>query len=479
MLVKGNGSVTLRLDDKDGADVLTISSTGDSWQTLTASCSGVVAGTHTVYFILTGSVQFDTWQAVAADTGADSFEKAAQAVDNMKIGWNLGNTLDAFNDDTMNKLTSETCWSQPKTKAELFPMFKDAGFGAIRVPVTWFNHMDTDGKVDKAWMKRVHEVVDYVINAGLYCILNVHHDTGADSEGHTSWLKADMDIYNNVKEKYEYLWQQIATEFRDYDEHLLFEGYNEMLDADNSWSYASSKNTGSYDATAASAAYSAINSYAQSFVNAVRATGGNNAMRNLIVNTYGSCSGEGTWNAHLQDPLQQMQLPTDNVADHLIFEVHAYPGLAGGMSNAKSSINQIMSAVETHLASKGAPVIFGEWGTENYDTDYDNRHNDMLAFAQYFVEQAKAKGFATFYWMGLSDGTHRSVPEFNQADLKDAIYKGYYGVTPSSISTLPVENTSSAVEHYYDLQGRQFQHPLHGLNLVRMSDGSVSKVIKD
>ena len=424
-------------------------------------------------------MQFDTWQAVAADTGADSFEKAPQAVDNMKIGWNLGNTLDAFNDDTMNKLTSETCWSQPKTKAELFPMFKDAGFGAIRVPVTWFNHMDTDGKVDKAWMKRVHEVVDYVINAGLYCILNVHHDTGADSEGHTSWLKADMDIYNNVKEKYEYLWQQIATEFRDYDEHLLFEGYNEMLDADNSWSYASSKNTGSYDATAASAAYSAINSYAQSFVNAVRATGGNNAMRNLIVNTYGSCSGEGTWNAHLQDPLQQMQLPTDNVADHLIFEVHAYPGLAGGMSNAKSSINQIMSAVETHLASKGAPVIFGEWGTENYYTDYDNRHNDMLAFAQYFVEQAKAKGFATFYWMGLSDGTHRSVPEFNQADLKDAIYKGYYGVTPSSISTLPVENTSSAVEHYYDLQGRQFQHPLHGLNLVRMSDGSVSKVIKD
>lgn len=470
MLVKGNGSVKMRLDDKDGSDLLTVSSTGDSWQTLTANYSGSVIGVHKVFFILTGSVLFDTWQAVAGEQQV--FEPATQAVDNMKIGWNLGNTLDAFYGD-IHDLTTETCWGQPKTKAELFPMFKDAGFGAIRVPVTWNNHMDSNGKVDEAWMKRVHEVVDYVINAGMYCILNVHHDTGTDA-----WIVADMDNYNTNKSKFEYLWRQIATEFKDYDEHLLFEGYNEMLDADNSWSYASSKNTGSYDATAASAAYNAVNSYAQSFVNAVRATGGNNVMRNLIVNTYGACSGEGTWNDHLQDPLKQMQLPTDHIADHLIFEVHAYPGLAGGLSNAKSSINQMMSAVETHLASKGAPVIFGEWGTENYDTDYDNRHDDMLAFAQYFVEQAKAKGFATFYWMGLSDGTHRSVPEFNQADLKDAIYKGYYGVTPTSIGTQRFDNSSLTIDHYYDLQGRQSQRPLQGLNIVRMSDGSVRKVIE-
>ena len=420
MLVKGNGSVTLRLDDKDGADVLTISSTGDSWQTLTASCSGVVAGTHTVYFVLTGSVLFDTWQAVAADTGADSFEKAPQAVSNMKTGWNLGNTLDAFYGN-IHDLTTETCWGQPKTKAELFPMFKDAGFGAIRVPVTWNNHMDSNGKVDEAWMKRVHEVVDYVINAGLYCILNVHHDTGTNA-----WIVADMDNYNTNKSKFEFLWQQIATEFRDYGEHLLFEGYNEMLDADNSWSYASSKNSGSYDATAAASAYNAVNSYAQSFVNTVRATGGNNAVRNLIVNTYGACSGMGTWNAHLQDPLKLMALPSDNAEGHLIFEVHAYPSLNSGLDSAKGSINQMMTAVETHLASKGAPVIFGEWGVpdDEKEKDYTDKNAAMLAFAQYFVEQAKAKGFGTFYWMGLSDGASRSVPEFNQEDLKDAIVKG-------------------------------------------------------
>ena len=426
MLVKGNGSVSMRLDDKDGADLLTISSTGDSWQTKTANYDGTVSGVHTVFFVLTGSVLFDTWQATGSDV--EDFESATQAVSNMKIGWNLGNTLDAIDNATKNSLNSETCWGQPKTKADLFPMFKDAGFNAIRVPVTWSNHMDSNGKVDAAWMARVKEVVDYVINAGQYCILNVHHDTGTNA-----WLVADMDNYNTNKDKFEYLWQQIATEFRGYDEHLLFEGYNEMLDANNSWSYASSNNSGSYDATAATSAYNAINSYAQSFVSTVRATGGNNAMRNLIVNTYAACCGMGKWNTHLQDPLTQMALPTDNAAGHIIFEVHSYPSLNDGLSSAKSSIDQMMTAVETNLASKGAPVIFGEWGVpdDEKENDYTNKNADMLAFAQYFVEQAKEKGFGTFYWMGLSDGSHRSVPEFNQEDLVKAIVKGYYGEAPT------------------------------------------------
>ena len=474
MLIKGSGSISLRLDNKNGADLLTISSTGDSWNTMTANYDGAVAGVHTVFFVLTGSVLFDTWQAVTSSTAPDNFEKASEAVGNMKIGWNLGNTLDAFN-GTSQGLNSETCWGQPKTKPELFSMFKDAGFGAIRVPVTWNNHMDSNGKVDEAWMARVKEVVDYVINAGMYCILNVHHDTGTDA-----WIVADMDNYTANKSKFEYLWQQIATEFRDYDEHLLFEGYNEMLDANNSWSYASSKNSGSYDATAAASAYNAVNSYAQSFVNTVRATGGNNAVRNLIVNTYAACCGMGTWNSHLQDPLTQMQLPTDAAAGHLIFEVHSYPSLNSGLSSAKSSIDQMMTAVETNLASKGAPVIFGEWGVpdDEKEKDYTEKNADMLAFAQYFVEQAKAKGFGTFYWMGLSDGQHRSVPEFNQSDLKDAICRGYYGEVSTSGSTLFFDNPSTAIDHYYDLQGRQYQRPMKGLNIVRMSDGSVRKVSK-
>ena len=185
--------------------------------------------------------------------GAQNFETATDAVKNMGLGWNLGNTLEAHAQSVLDvadnnfwgqqDLNSETCWGQYVTKPELLKMMKDAGFGAIRVPVTWYNHMDKDGNVDAAWMARVKEVVDYVINQGLYCILNVHHDTGADSykDGVLTgyhWIKADADNYTANKSRYENLWTQIANEFKDYGQNLLFEGYNEMLDANSNWNFA-------------------------------------------------------------------------------------------------------------------------------------------------------------------------------------------------------------------------------------------------
>ena len=187
--------------------------------------------------------------ALTAGIQAADFETASDAVKNMGVGWNLGNTLDA-NRQTITDITnagywgqqdlnSETCWGQYVTQPELLKMLKDAGFGAIRVPVTWYNHMDKDGKVDAAWMNRVKEVVGYVVENGLYCILNIHHDTGAtgydDKNNVTfySWIKADESNYETNKAKFEGLWKQIAEEFKDYDEHLLFEGYNEMLDSYN------------------------------------------------------------------------------------------------------------------------------------------------------------------------------------------------------------------------------------------------------
>jgi aryl-phospho-beta-D-glucosidase BglC (GH1 family) len=222
--------------------------------------------------------------------------------------------------------------------------------------------MDIDGNVDEAWMNRVHDVVDYVISQGLYCIINVHHDTGADSQNWASWLKADASVYTAQKARYEKLWQQIANEFRNYGQLLLFEGYNEMLDAKSSWNFAQS-----------SSAYDAINKYAQSFVDVVRATGGNNAQRNLIVSTYGACSGSGTWDAKVQDPLKKLQIPSGE-SNHIIFEVHNYPSIvnkdnAGNyvsdrtISEIKAEIDAWLENLKTHLVSKGAPVIIGEWGT--------------------------------------------------------------------------------------------------------------------
>ena len=245
------------------------------------------------------------------------FETATQAVANMKIGWNLGNTLDSHSGYSGDDIRYwETIWSEPLTKRRVIKMMKDAGFNVIRVPVTWYRHMDTDGKVSNVWMQRVHEVVDYVINEGMYCLLNVHHDTGATAN---AWIKADYADYQTKQAKFEYLWQQIANEFKNYGEKLLFEGYNEMLDMYNSWNFASYNAPGAvknYDAEVAASAYQAVNAYAQSFVNAVRGTGGNNEQRNLVCNIYCGCEGTGsTWNTHLQDPAKEMVMPTDIVAN--------------------------------------------------------------------------------------------------------------------------------------------------------------------
>ncbi|MBR0187003.1 MAG: glycoside hydrolase family 5 protein, partial [Prevotella sp.] len=286
--------------------------------------------------------------------------------------------------------------------------------------------------VNAEWMKRVHEVVDYVINQGLYCIVNVHHDTGADDDSFKSWIKADEANYTQNKARYENLWKQIAEEFKDYDEHLLFESYNEMLDKLSSWCFASFAAKGQYDATVATSAYNAINSYAQSFVTTVRNTGGNNATRNLVVNTYAACCGNGTWSDHLKEPLSQLTIPTDPAANHLMVQVHDYPNIANGIANVKKEIDDMMAAWNTHILSKGIPMILGEWGTANVDegdgkTDYDVRRDVMFEFVDYMIAKCKEHHVATFYWMGLSDGAYRSLPAFNQPDLAERIAKAYHG----------------------------------------------------
>ena len=363
----------------------------------------------------------------------DTFEAAATAVKKMGVGWNLGNTLDAHDSSKSSWATTaehETCWGQPVTKRELITMMKEAGFGAIRVPVTWYQEMDSEGKVKDAWMKRVKEVVDYVIGEGLYCILNVHHDTGADNGTFKSWIKADEDNYTQNKSKFEYLWKQIGETFKDYDEHLLFESYNEMLDAKSCWNYPTS--VGSFDADYAKKSLDALNNYAQSFVTAVRKTGGNNAIRNLIVNTYAASAG-GNWTENANLPVEQFKLPTDKVSNHLIVEVHSYPNISNGFAKETTYLDWLFNNIKEKLITRlKVPVVIGEWGTSNVDsgtgkTDYDVRKGELFKFVDYWVQKAKDLDIATFYWMGLSDGAFRSVPAFNQPDLAERIAKAYHG----------------------------------------------------
>lgn len=349
-------------------------------------------------------------------------ESALQAVKNMGLGYNLGNSMDAvamwlnMSNNSVNDF--EKAWGQQPTTKAMMDFLKKNGFNAVRIPVTWFQHMKDDGTVDKAWMNRVQEIVDYVIDNGMYCILNVHHDTGADPDdkSYTHWIKADVDNYNANKEKFENLWTQIATRFQNYDQHLVFEGYNEMLDADNTWNAPKNANS-----------YKGLNGYAQSFVNAVRATGGNNATRNLIINTYAAANGD--------EVLNNLTIPTDKVEGHIAVEVHTYApwewfATKGAWdASCTNEIKNMFTRLNNKFISKGIPCIIGEYGTHgSKSVDKNSTDAQQKAAADQaadIVKQAKTYGVATFYWMSIFEGTDRTVPQWTLPTVVEAMQNAY------------------------------------------------------
>ena len=370
------------------------------------------------------------------------FETAAACVKNMGVGWNLGNTLESNSGDVDNMwiegFTSrrptdyENAWGQTDATRALIHMFKEAGFNAIRVPVTWYPHMGTvtvtqytgtDGEqharwdkstwtgydVDRVWMARVKEVVGYVMDEGMYCILNVHHDTGTAT---TAWLRADQQVYASARDRYISLWTQIATEFESYGERLVFESFNEMLDVTNTWNYAGV------------AADGMINTINADFVATVRATGGNNVNRNLILNTYAASPDKRA--------LQDFKLPQDVVEGHLMAEVHSYApyDFAFKTDNPRTvfddacdrEVRSIVDGMNQYLVARGIPCVLGEFGV---DTNTRGETEEAKQAACY-VSQATKYNIPCFYWMGLSDGKEdRAAPRWTKPALKDAILKAY------------------------------------------------------
>lgn len=347
-------------------------------------------------------------------------ESAAQAVKNMGIGTNFGNCTDVvamwMNMNSNSVTDFEKAWGQEPTTKPMVDFLKQNGFNSVRIPVTWFQHMKADGTVDEAWMNRIQEIVDYVIDNGMYCILNVHHDTGADDKDVKHWIKADEANYKENKEKFEYLWTQIATRFKNYDHHLVFEGYNEMLDADNTWN--APKNASSYVG---------LNGYAQSFVNAVRATGGNNETRNLIINTYAAANGD--------DVLNNLVIPTDKVDGHIAVEVHTYDPWDWFAQKGKwdascsNDIKNMFTRLNNKFISKGIPCIIGEYGTHgSKSVSKTSSASEIQAAADQaadIVKQAKAYGVATFYWMSIFTEKDRTVPQWTLPTVVEAMKKAY------------------------------------------------------
>ena len=324
---------------------------------------------------------------------------AQQIASQMKVGWNMGNTLEA--------ICGETAWGGAYTTQKLIDSVKAAGLNAVRLPCAWFCHSDTvTSEIDADWIARVKEVVDYCINDSLYVIINIHWDSG--------WLENRVNTANQkqVNKRQNAYWTQIANYFKDYDEHLLFASANEPNVDD-------------------AAGMTVLLSYHQTFIDAVRATGGNNSSRTLII------QGPSTDIDKTNNLMNTM--PTDQIADRLIVEVHYYTPYQFTLMSAdaswgkmfyywgkghhsttdvtrnanwgeESDVEKYFGIMKTKFVDKGIPVIIGEFGAYKRKlsppSDQDLNNSSVEYYNGYVVKSAINHGLVPFYWdinMGLFD----------------------------------------------------------------------------
>lgn len=315
-------------------------------------------------------------------------ETARQAVKNIFAGWNIGNSLEVPE--------GETAWGNPATTQKLIDGVKTAGFNAIRIPCAWNSHLVADAEpftIDPTWIARVREVVDYAYKNGMYVIINTHWDGG--------WLElhANSDDCANVVKKEKAIWTQIANEFADYGQRLIFAGNNEVrnkVGENENWGMPSDGER------------AALETYNQAFVDAVRATGGNNALRNLVVQSW-CCN---PWRA-----LDALTMPADPAQSHLMAEVHFYDPMdfthtdkklrswgyrkgyyTADNDNQEDYIDNLFGLLKANFVDKGYPIILGEYGTVCHSiTDKTVKKSDYY-YLEYVTKAAKENGMAPFYW---------------------------------------------------------------------------------
>ena len=313
-----------------------------------------------------------------------------QLVEDMTFGWNLGNTLDVCQADRdgdgkinehveAGEKVDETLWGNPKVTKELFTSLKKNGVNAVRIPVTWRDHMDSNGNIDREWMDRVQQVVDYAYSQGMYVIINVHHDGGGDPKFGAWIIEESQNDYNTFLKKYKNVWKQIAERFKNYSDYLIFESMNEV-------GFDTLYNKNKADA------YNLINKINQDFVDIIRATGGNNAKRHLLI------AGYYTDIERTCDSLYKMP---DDKAERCILSVHYYTPWdfctcdikhTWGTNSEVRQMETLIGKMKKNFVDKGIPVIIGEYAASGSDL------SSCIFFIEKLNKLCSDYGIATFIW---------------------------------------------------------------------------------
>jgi aryl-phospho-beta-D-glucosidase BglC (GH1 family) len=316
--------------------------------------------------------------AVAPSLG-DFTRTSPELLAKLRLGWNLGNSLDVPN--------GETAWGNPRATPELFAAVAKAGFALVRIPVTWAQHLGPPPSyvIDPDWLDRVEEVVGFARAAGLYSIINSHHEGGwlslKDANGNTTEENNAV-----VRAQFVAVWSQIAKYFANQGEELMFESMNEVHDG---YGKADPRHI------------KIVNDLNQAFVNLVRASGGNNSKRHLIIPGY---------NTNIDETLRGFKLPTDSAKNRLILSVHCYdPYLYALMGQThtwgraspgrddwgqEDYIVAQFDKLKSRYVDQGVPVLIGEYGAVQQDGYEDYRRYYM----EYVTKAAVDRGLVPVYW---------------------------------------------------------------------------------
>jgi len=352
---------------------------------------------------------------------SDKDNRAWKMAETLGLSWNMGNHFDAFynwhyvDEDGFDwyNYPCETAWGAGLATATTFRGVKAAGFTSVRIPVTWLNWIGEapDYTIDKAWIDRVYEVVQFAHDAGLNVIINTHHD---ENHGDDHWLDIKNAVNNSslnetIKEEISAVWTQIANRFADCGDWLIMEGFNEINDGGWGWSDDFRKNP--------TRQCNILNEWNQAFVDAVRATGGNNATRWLGVPTY----------AANPEYAKYFKLPTDS-AGKIMLAVHFYDPSDYTIGDAQYSdwghtgatgkkaewgdedhVKEVFANLCSEYVEKDIPCYLGEFGCSMRAKSDTRAWRFYLYYMEYVVKAAKTYGLPCFLWDNGGDGDGKEV----------------------------------------------------------------------
>ncbi len=319
--------------------------------------------------------------------------KAADVVKEMRMGWNLGNTMDSYHDGlsgTASAKQFETAWGNPETTQELIDTVIAEGFNVIRIPVSWRSHIGAapEYQIDKEWMHRVKEIVDYAYNRDVYVILNTHHE---------NWNEPYYENEEKASAIMKSVWTQIGEAFAEYDEHLIFEAQNEPRKIGTNVEWNGGDKEG----------WEVVNRLNRVFIDTIRQGEGCNPYRMLMIPGYAANCWEG---------IKHIEVPENDT--RIIVSVHAYEPYDFALNmqgrsewqHDTSAIDVIMKNIKTLFIDKDIPVIIGEFAAMNRDNE-----EERAQWATYYVTKAREIGVPCIWWdNGIFEGDGERLGLFDR-----------------------------------------------------------------